>query len=543
MGVPKEIREVPRPVNTVVTDNVRNTPLRYSVRERASSGKYVPGKNPKPKNGSVIGHIIGFKYVPLDAAETGNASGSREKPETPEESPAKGRQAGPVPEEEAPVSDSFLMYGIPAFAKSVSDDILEDLLAVYDINDAVSILVMAILRIMVPGISGAEYAEYYRSTFLRVFYPGARLSESRIGSLESWLGASYGARLKLASKRLSRVSEGHRIAAGRILVSDRSAVSGISEYSCISRSRDAEDVWAIYAYDSETMEPLCTEIQPDSAPNAGDLDTFLLQNNIGSGILIAEDGFLPEQIAGTENGSSALHFIMPVEMTDSIMEKYGTDDWTDHFEYGGDIFVACSANTEDGRFMYVFNGISKSLSDEGLWHEEQRRKHNLHFGAAAYEKAKKRFGTSLFESDLELPPETVYRSFKSRWLPELLLRQCMSDFTKIHTSSWSDHRLSGLGLICSVSALITIRMMTAARSAHLLDRMTFGELMVRLSSVRRMADSSFSGKMPDALDGRWSVPLKSSMELLARLGLVSGIEVPQPKRRGRPPRKKQEGTA
>lgn len=81
------------------------------------------------------------------------------------------------------------MYGIPAFAKSVSDDILEDLLAVYDNNDAVSILVMAILRIMVPGISGAEYAEYYRSTFLRVFYPGARLSESRIGSLESWLGA------------------------------------------------------------------------------------------------------------------------------------------------------------------------------------------------------------------------------------------------------------------------------------------------------------------------------------------------------------------
>lgn len=77
MGVPKEIREVPRPVNTVVTDNGRNTPLRYSVRERASSGKYVPGKNPKPKNGRVIGHIIGFKYVPLDAAETGNASGSR----------------------------------------------------------------------------------------------------------------------------------------------------------------------------------------------------------------------------------------------------------------------------------------------------------------------------------------------------------------------------------------------------------------------------------------------------------------------------------
>ena len=62
MGVPKEIREVPRPVNTVVVDSGNDTDLRYAVRERAASGKYVPGRNPAPKNGRVIGHIIDFKY-------------------------------------------------------------------------------------------------------------------------------------------------------------------------------------------------------------------------------------------------------------------------------------------------------------------------------------------------------------------------------------------------------------------------------------------------------------------------------------------------
>ena len=64
MAVPAEIRTVPRPVNTIVDDSGTNSPKRYAVRQRASS-KYIPGGNPQPRNGKVIGHIIDYKYVPL----------------------------------------------------------------------------------------------------------------------------------------------------------------------------------------------------------------------------------------------------------------------------------------------------------------------------------------------------------------------------------------------------------------------------------------------------------------------------------------------
>ena len=64
MAVPEEIRKVPRPVNTVVDDSGRPGPFRYSVRER-SSIRYVPGGNPQPRNGKVIGHIINGEYVPV----------------------------------------------------------------------------------------------------------------------------------------------------------------------------------------------------------------------------------------------------------------------------------------------------------------------------------------------------------------------------------------------------------------------------------------------------------------------------------------------
>ena len=57
MAVPASIRAVERPSNTIVEDNGRDGPNRYAVRLRAGV-KYVPGGNPQPRNGKVIGHIL-----------------------------------------------------------------------------------------------------------------------------------------------------------------------------------------------------------------------------------------------------------------------------------------------------------------------------------------------------------------------------------------------------------------------------------------------------------------------------------------------------
>ena len=104
MAVPDHIRKVPRPVNTIVEDNGREGPNRFAVRERIST-RYVPGGNPQPRNGKVIGHIRDGKYVP------------KQEP-----------VASSVPD--------MLSYGASAFVRSVTGDILDDLLAVYAIKDA-----------------------------------------------------------------------------------------------------------------------------------------------------------------------------------------------------------------------------------------------------------------------------------------------------------------------------------------------------------------------------------------------------------------------
>lgn len=92
MPVPADIRAVPRPVNTVVDDNGGDGPKRYAVRQRGSS-KYVPGGNPQPRNGKVIGHIIDYKFVPI---------------------PEKGPGAD---------EPDMLSYGASALVKSVTADL------------------------------------------------------------------------------------------------------------------------------------------------------------------------------------------------------------------------------------------------------------------------------------------------------------------------------------------------------------------------------------------------------------------------------------
>ena len=83
MAVPAYIRNVPRPVNTVVADNGKDGPHRFAVRERSGT-KYIQHGNPQPKNGRVIGHIFDGRFVPLHEATASSGPdmlsyGKREK--------------------------------------------------------------------------------------------------------------------------------------------------------------------------------------------------------------------------------------------------------------------------------------------------------------------------------------------------------------------------------------------------------------------------------------------------------------------------------
>ena len=186
MGIPLEIRRVKRPVNTVITTNGTNSAKRYAVRERIGV-KYIPGGNPQPIYGKIIGHIIDFKFVP-------KVSGGSEI------------------QQDNEVYPDLLSWGGAAFLRTVSDDIVADLLEVYDPVKVYTIMAMASLRVLKPNISSNRFSTHYRQSYVSVYYPGASLSKNSISSLLSELGQFSNLTEKFYQKRIARVQKEHHIA-------------------------------------------------------------------------------------------------------------------------------------------------------------------------------------------------------------------------------------------------------------------------------------------------------------------------------------------
>lgn len=266
MPVPEDIRAVKRPINTIVDDSGHEGPKRYAVRQRSSS-RYIPGKNPQPHNGKVIGHIVDHKFVPIPDT-------SKHKPDEPD----------------------MLSYGASALVRSVTDDLFHDLLEVYDASDVYTIMSMATLKVIKPSITANRMSTHYSRTFVCKDYPGSAISKNSIGSILQRIGMNGSKRKQFYQLRLKQVSADHHIAIDGALKQDTSTVNDLSAFSYKARVKGCREVSVLYAYDIERMEPLCAEVFPGNSIDASSYSTFIRDNDIRAGIIVADKGFPPSMI-------------------------------------------------------------------------------------------------------------------------------------------------------------------------------------------------------------------------------------------------------
>ncbi len=106
----------------------------------------------------------------------------------------------PLKGETAASGADMLSYGAAAFVKSVSSDILANLLDVYPVKDACTVMAIATLRIIHPSITAERMGTHYRRTFVCQHYPGVALSANAICN---FLTSSS------SRKPVSRVRRGH----------------------------------------------------------------------------------------------------------------------------------------------------------------------------------------------------------------------------------------------------------------------------------------------------------------------------------------------
>lgn len=497
MAVPEYIRRVPRPVNTVVVDNGKDGPNRYAVRERAGT-KYIRDRNPQPKNGKVIGHIFNGAYVPLNG-------------------------------ETATSGPDMLSYGAAAFAKSVSSDILTDLLEVYPAKDACTVMAIATLRIIHPSITAERMGTHYQRTFVCRHYPGVALSANTICTFLQKLGQDGGRRRSFYQKRAAAVIASHHVAIDGTLKQDSSTVNDLSAFSYKARNKGRREVSVLYAYDIETMEPVCAEVFPGNSIDASSYAAFIRDNDIRKGIIVSDKGFPPSQIKKELDERPDLHFLTPIKRNDVRITNNGMLSFEGVLSGVDDHVLYKKRSIQGGRYLYAYRSARKAAAEEASY--LARREKRKDFQPDAYEKKRSIFGVIVFESDQDLDPRTAYLCYDDRWLLELVFNRYKSDECLDKTDVQGDFSLIGSEFINFVSTVLTCRMLRKAREVGLLEKVSYGELLDDLSTAWRMVDSP---EAPATDDGCWVHTLSYVFDELEALGLSKPIPKPAPKKRGRP---------
>lgn len=503
MSVPAEIRAVPRPVNTIVDDSGRDGPKRYAVRQRTST-KYVAGGNPQPHNGKVVGHIIDYKFVPVNDAP------------------------GP-----AATSPDMLSYGSSALVRSVTEDIRDDLLAVYDPSDAFAIMAIATLRVIKPSITAGRMSTHYNRSFVCKDYPGIAISKNSVGGLYQRIGMDGIRRQLFYQRRMNATATDHHIVIDGTLKQDTSVVNDLSAFSYKARVRGCSEVSVLYAYDIERMEPVCAEVFPGNSIDASSYPAFIRDNDIRKGIIVADKGFPPSRIKKELAERPDLHFLTPIKrndvrITDNDMLSF------DGVLTGIDAHVVFKkVRIKGGRYLYAFKDAGKASNEEAAYLANAKRKNT--FSPEKYAKKQDLFGVLVLESDQDLTPGTAYKCYEDRWLLELVFKRYKSDECLDHTGAQGDFSVIGSEFINFISTVTTCRILRKAEQAGLLDQMSYGDLMDDLSSAWRKVDAPSD---PVTDDGYWVHTLKTVFEELEALGLSTPVPKPEPKKRGRKPKPK-----
>ena len=247
MAVPEVIRKVERPKNTVVVEAGKPGPFQYAVRERKTA-KYVPGENPKPRNGKTIGHIFQGRFVPVSE---------------------------PVAEQ-----GEYLSYGLAALLYREGEDLMSDLLAVYPIDVACSIFTMACLKVQRPRIPNCKLASTYERSFLTEYFPGMALSKNTVTNLLKRLGMDLTKQRAFYKRRLDRVAIDEHVAIDGSLIQDTSIINDLSHYTSKGRVSGCNNLSLMYAYNIEKLEPICAQVFPGNQIDAVAYKTFLKDKNI-----------------------------------------------------------------------------------------------------------------------------------------------------------------------------------------------------------------------------------------------------------------------
>lgn len=493
MAVPKEIRAVPRPKNTIVVAYGRNKD-KYAVKSRIGC-KSVNGRK-IPIDGPTIGHIVDGVYV-ADVDLPGMKHSKCD----------------------------FRRWADVQLCCNLSQDILTDLRQFYNEKEAMRTYIIAVLRAIEPDVNDYELAETYEDTWLSIRYPGVALSKNTVGEHISQLGRTCSKISGFMALRTARVRADHHIAVDGTLKSDESRVNTFSDYSRKALKKGTKDISVIYAYDVETGEPICSKAYPGNTVDISALGDFIETNKVDRGIIIADKGFSYTAAKKTIDDRHDLHFLIPLKRDAKVISTFKMYEYNSSAP--GFSGLACRKERMfDGKFLYSFRDARRASEEESTWISK-----NTEYDPQELNELRKEFGSIVFISDVDMEPAVAYRAYEERWNLEIMFMfykdiLCL-DQTRVH-EDWS---VVGTEFINFLSIVMTYKMRKAFEKVKLLDGVPYNHVLKKLRRASMMMDA----------EGNWLIRkiTDNDRQVLTDLGLIPRvIDVKNP--RGRPRKEAEE---
>ena len=495
MAVPEEIRRVERPRNTVVVDRGGNGPRRFAVVKRIGCRRV--GTRNVPVNGPTVGHIIAGRYVPKPVVD----------PETGQ------LPRAPVASREADV----LSWAAPKVALEAGDGLLDELLAVFDPVDALNLFAVACLRVARPGVCDGRLKGAYERSWLRVALPGAQLSKNKVSQLVEATGRARSLIAEFMRGRAARVAEDHHVIVDGTLVQDNSRVNDLSKFSRKTRVKGTRDISVLYALDVETGEPVCGKAYPGNVVDSVSYADFLSECGIRAGIIVGDKAFAHKAAEGVFGACPELHWLNPLKRNDKRIAESKMYEWEGILEgLDRDVKYKKVDLGEDG-FLYSFYDRGRAAKEERDWFRRQKGKEDR-FDAERAREVDERFGTVVFESDLDMDPLTVWMGYEERWQVELVFDYYKQALDLDDTRVQSADSVVGSEFVNFIATTITTRIIKRFDEAGLLRKYSYGAIMEDLRTLEIV-------RVDEGGEWMFSRTTKRARELADRLGLEPPTKV------------------
>ncbi len=254
---------------------------------------------------------------------------------------------------------------------------------------------------------------------------------------------------------------------------------------------------------------------------------FLITNDIQRGVVICDKGFPASSIEELLSERPDLKYLNPLRRSARIAMDHHMYNYESVLPGEDGIQYRKSKVEGKEKWLYSFRNPKEAAKEEQDWITRHYKDET--YSDEEYQKARVKFGTIVFESNLDAEPEEVYRMYSTRWEIELVMRYYKSSLEFSETRVQSDEAVIGSEFIDFISVCLTFRLKNLYEKEGLLDNRTYRQILRILKHARKVR-----------MDGtEWTLVKtnKNQIEILEKLGILPSPEIqekPVKRKRGRP---------